>query len=177
MKKITLIIFFIFINFTFPLHSNENIKKFKIEGFEIGENLSEYFPKKEIAKFRKDNVYQSREAYIEDSKKIITDLVLYNEKDLPLEIYEVLTIGVDEKNKIYGLAGLTKIKIKECMNIKSEIQKDILNTFWRSKVKVDQWHDSQEGDVYTVAMDFENGEAIVQCYKIGWLKVQAVVNK
>lgn len=176
MKKITLIIFFIFTNIlAFNTTSYaEDISEFQIEGFAIGENLSNYFTKQEITKFKKNNLMDK---YKKNSGEF-TEIRLDDGKDISLETYQTLLLVLNESNIISGIGGVSEIKVSECMKIKDEIKENILKIFWRSKLIGEGWQRTEQwGDVFFVGIEFEDGYASVQCFKSGYLNVMTILEK
>jgi hypothetical protein len=168
-KKITLIIFFIFINIlAFNTTSYaEEIGDFQIEGFALGESLQDYYNEEDIFKIKRDNFVQIHKIKGDEYIEILFE----NEKDISLDSFERLSLLLDNDNIIYAISSDSEIKIKQCIKIKDEIQKDIEKIFWRAKTVFDDWNKNKYGQYYFLAMEFDDGYAGVSCYKKGWLQM------
>ena len=145
----------------------EEISDFQIEGFALGESLQDYYNEEDIIKIKRDNFVQTHKIKGDEYIEILFE----NEKDISLDSFERLSLLLDNDNIIYAISSDSEIKIKQCIKIKDEIQKDIEKIFWRAKTVFDDWNKNKYGQYYFLAMEFDDGYAGVSCYKKGWLQM------
>jgi len=150
------IIFFLF--FTFSSIAQDDIEEFQIEGFVIGESLLDHYSEKQIKKLKKNNSLSDDMIYAQ--------FFISDSNGQKFDIYESLTLSVNDQYKIIGISGDIRIKINKCMKLHKEISNDILRIFPNSNKMGEQWMENQElGKVYFTSVEFDNGYAAVMCKK------------
>ena len=101
------IIFFLF--FTFSSIAQDDIEEFQIEGFVIGESLLEHYSEKQIKKLKKNNSLSDDMIYAQ--------FFISDSNGQKFDIYESLTLSVNDQYKIIGISGDIRIKINKCIRI------------------------------------------------------------
>ena len=128
MKKILIIIFFIFIH---TLSNADDIKDFEIEGISLGDSLLDYFNKEKIEseKYHKSSLMYKNNEYVQIGASYKKSYQL----NINSKTYDDLSIVLktnDETYRIYSLGGRIFCKnINICKTQKESIEEDLKKLF------------------------------------------------
>ncbi len=100
------------------LAKSDDISEFQIEGISIGDSALNFYSKKEIKKFMRENFSKSKKFYLMEN-----DISKFQQ-------YDTVQFAFKKKDKkfiIYGLSGgiWFENNINECLNKMYEIEKDL----------------------------------------------------
>ena len=100
------------------LAKSDDISEFQIEGISIGDSALNFYSKKEIKKFMRENFSKSKKFYLMEN-----DISKFQQ-------YDTVQFAFKKKDKkfiIYGLSGgiWFESNINECLNKMYEIEKDL----------------------------------------------------
>jgi hypothetical protein len=154
MKKL-LIIIIVFISFQ-TWTKADDIKDFKIEGMSIGDSLLDFYDKEKITKLKKIDYPNSDKFY---------GIWVYSSSD-KYDTYGFTLKKNDNKFRIYQLKGSVDMKFDKCMNIKSDVKKEIQQILLNStEDNYKSNYQNNFGESYSEVTDLivENGSIRIWC--------------
>ena len=154
MKKLFIIII-IFISFQ-TWAKADDIKDFKIEGMSIGDSLLDFYDKEKIIMFKKIDYPNSDKFY---------GIWVHSSSD-KYDTYGFTLKKNDNKFRIYQLKGSVDMKFDKCMNIKSDVKKEIQQILLNStEDNYKSNYQNNLGESYSEVTDLivENGSIRIWC--------------
>lgn len=153
--------------------NSEELKKFKIEGFGLGENLIDFMSENQIKSF-----YKPEYSELAKDKKYV--FIEFSEKKF--KIYDNITVAVSndfdiskylpkdkKKFQIISIDGGEFLDIEVCLKKKLSIEKEFDSGFkFKSKEKKIEPHPGDKSDkslVHLTDYTFQNGDRLsLSCY-------------
>ena len=120
MKKKFIIILFFILNFNLTQSLANDINEFEIGPISLGQSLLDYTDKNQIESLKSDSQYSNNKYIRYEISKIVS-----------FENYDYVDVMVKNKTQKYVIEGISASiyydKLSKCLEIKSDIQKNVEN--------------------------------------------------